>query len=188
MRTVGREHDGSYGSGRFCSDYCRRSYCGKLVKHHVCNFKNKGKKAPFGTWKCNHCDFIGETKAQLISHKKEKHPEFTGKDHKGWRGWNNGLTAETNESIKRGRETYKRHLKEGKFKPPQLGKPILEETKKKISESMKKAHAEGRAHNIGNCRWNNEPSYSEKFFMEVIANEFEDKNYTREYPFFGFFT
>lgn len=34
----------------------------------------------------------------------------------------------------------------------------------KISESMKKAHAEGRAWNIGKSRWNNEPSYPEKFF------------------------
>ena len=33
---------------------------------------------------------------------------------------------------------------------------------------MKRAHAEGRAHNIGTCRWNNEPSYPEQFFMKVI--------------------
>lgn len=51
----------------------------------------------------------------------------------------------------------------------------------KISESMKKAHAEGRAWNIGKSRWNNEPSYPEKFFMQVIENEFDNKNYTREY-------
>lgn len=53
---------------------------------------------------------------------------------------------------------------------------------KKISESMKKAHLEGRAWNIGKSRWNNEPSYPERFFMEVIENEFEDKNYKNEYP------
>ena len=52
----------------------------------------------------------------------------------------------------------------------------------KISNSMKKAHAEGRAWNIGKSRWNNEPSWPEKFFMEVIENEFVDKNYTREHP------
>jgi very-short-patch-repair endonuclease len=48
---------------------------------------------------------------------------------------------------------------------------------------MKIAHSEGRPWNIGQSRWNNEPSYPEKFFMSVIENEFEDKNYTREYPF-----
>jgi len=56
------------------------------------------------------------------------------------------------------------------------------EVNKKISESMKKAHSEGRAWNIGKSRWNNEPSYPEQFFMKVIENEFIDKNYINEYP------
>lgn len=51
---------------------------------------------------------------------------------------------------------------------------------------MKTAHAEGRAHNIGNSRWNHEPSWPEKWFMRVVENEFKDKNYVREYPFHGF--
>ena len=62
------------------------------------------------------------------------------------------------------------------------GKHLSEESKKKISDSMKIAHKEGRAWNIGMSRWNNEPSYPEKFFSEVINNEFEDKNFKREYP------
>ena len=48
---------------------------------------------------------------------------------------------------------------------------------------MKKAHNEGRAHNIGECRWNNKPSYPEKWFMDVIKNEFTNKEYIREFPF-----
>ena len=52
----------------------------------------------------------------------------------------------------------------------------------KISESMKTAHKEGRAWNIGKSRWNNEPSWPEQFFIQVINNEFNDKNYTREHP------
>jgi very-short-patch-repair endonuclease len=59
---------------------------------------------------------------------------------------------------------------------------VSEETKKKISESMKKAHKEGRAWNIGKSRWNNEPSYPEKFWMRVIKNEFDDKSFKREFP------
>jgi very-short-patch-repair endonuclease len=58
-----------------------------------------------------------------------------------------------------------------------------DETKKILSEKLKKAHTEGRAWNIGMSRWNNEPSYPEKFFMQVIKNEFKDKNYESEYPF-----
>lgn len=62
------------------------------------------------------------------------------------------------------------------------GRKHTAESKHKTSESMKKAHKEGRAWNIGISRWNNEPSYPEKFFMKVIENEFEDKNYQKEYP------
>lgn len=60
-------------------------------------------------------------------------------------------------------------------------KPSLEK-KKKTSESMKKAHAEGRAWNIGMSRWNNKNSYPEDFFTKVIENEFQDKNYINEFP------
>lgn len=63
------------------------------------------------------------------------------------------------------------------------------EVRAKISASMKKAHAEGRAHNIGNCRWNNESSYPEKWFMKVLKNEFgleKDRDYKMEFPFHRF--
>lgn len=68
-----------------------------------------------------------------------------------------------------------------KFIPSQLGKPRTPTQKENISKAMKVAHKEGRAWNIGKSRWNNKPSYPETFFMKVIANEFEDKNYVREY-------
>ena len=58
-----------------------------------------------------------------------------------------------------------------------------EATKAKTSESMKKAHEEGRAWNIGMSRWNNQPSWPEQWFMKVIENEGLDPNYTREMPF-----
>ena len=64
--------------------------------------------------------------------------------------------------------------------------PLSEEHRHKVSEGMKKAHKEGRAHNIGVCRWNNEPSYPERFFMRVIENNISDKEYKREYPFVRF--
>jgi very-short-patch-repair endonuclease len=64
-----------------------------------------------------------------------------------------------------------------------VSKPCKDDVKLKISESMKTAHAEGRAWNIGMSRWNNEPSYPETWFMKVISNEFSDKNYIREFPF-----
>lgn len=61
------------------------------------------------------------------------------------------------------------------------GKKHSEESKIKTSKSMKSAHEQGRAWNIGKSRWNNKPSYPEKFFMKAIKNNFLDKNYVREY-------
>ena len=61
-----------------------------------------------------------------------------------------------------------------------------EDTRKKISDGMKKAHADGRAHNIGECRWNNKPSYPEEWMIKVLKNEFNlelDSDYKREFPF-----
>lgn len=62
------------------------------------------------------------------------------------------------------------------------GRKHTEESKQKISEAMKQRHADGVAWNIGQSRWNNEPSWPEKFFTMVIENEFTDKNYITEYP------
>ena len=106
--------------------------------------------------------------------------------HKSKRCWNKGLTKDTDPRIAKGVETLKRHISDGTVINHWYGKHLPAETRKKISESMKKAHAEGRAHNIGECRWNNEPSWPEKWFMRVIENEFTDKNYVRERPFHRF--
>lgn len=62
------------------------------------------------------------------------------------------------------------------------GRTHSERTKAVLSESMKKAHKEGRAWNIGMSRWNNEQSYPEKFFSKVIENELDNKEYVCEYP------
>ena len=37
----GKEHDGTYGSGRFCSPKCRSTNNILKVKKHVCNFHKK---------------------------------------------------------------------------------------------------------------------------------------------------
>lgn len=95
--------------------------------------------------------------------------------------WNKGLTKETDERIKKQGQKYSKNHKLGLHK-----NPIIKDKEtwiKNISKGMKKAHEEGRAWNIGKSRWNNEPSYPEKWFMEVIENEFLDKNYNYEYTF-----
>lgn len=103
-----------------------------------------------------------------------------------FKSWNKGLTKETDERVaKYCNKTHERYVN-GELTVWCKGKHLSDDQKKKISDSMKIAHKEGRAHNIGESRWNNEPSYPESWFMKVIENEFDDKNYKREHPFHGF--
>lgn len=139
-------------------------------------FGHPKKRSPFGTWKCYKCDVVFETRRKLQEHNHKCHPVQNGHP------WNKGLTKE-DPRVAKGIATLKKHFYDGSIKPSMLGRHLSNKHKKKISDSMKKAHSEGRAHNIGECRWNNEPSYPEKFFMKVIDNEFINKNYVREKPF-----
>lgn len=73
----GKEHDGSYGSGRFCCETCARSfsYNGKStdkVKQHLNKIHLK-KRSPYGTWKCEKCNLIFETRKDLQDHNRDIH-------------------------------------------------------------------------------------------------------------------
>ena len=129
-------------------------------------------------WVCDQCGEQFETRKLMYDHKHKHHP------HSGV--WNKGKTAETDPRISKWKKKKKSGYESGRLKPSWRGKHLPEEMKKRISASMKKAHTEGRAHNIGESRWNNEPSWPEKWFMQVIENEFTDKNYVRERPFHRF--
>ena len=93
--------------------------------------------------------------------------------------WNKGLTGETDERVR----AYGLTLSKSFALNPIVRGPLSQETKDRVSKSMKLAHAEGRAWNIGKSRWNNEHSWPERFFREVIHNEFADKNFVQEFPF-----
>lgn len=94
-------------------------------------------------------------------------------------------TMNTKEKGKRLSERYKR----GELIPVWKGKHLSEETKKKISESMKRSQKEGKAYNIGQSRWNNEHSRSEKWLINVLKNEFnqfENIDYKTEMSFYRY--
>ena len=135
-----------------------------------------------GKYKCPYCG-KEYSRNGISTHIWRNHKEgISHSPNKGKETWNKGLTKESNNSIKKGAETFKRNFKNGKFNIHNKGKKLSKEHRKAVSEGMKKAHKEGRAHNIGTCRWNNKMSYPEEFFTKVIENEFIDKNYTNEYP------
>ena len=94
-------------------------------------------------------------------------------------------TMNTKEKGKRLSERYKR----GELIPVWKGKHLSEETKKKISESMKRSQKEGKAYNIGQSRWNNEHSRPEKWLINVLKNEFnqfENIDYKTEMSFYRY--
>jgi len=114
----------------------------------------------------------------------EKIHEQTRKMHVSNRGrssWNAGLTAKTDARIAKSADLVRKKYESGEITPSFAGKKHTEESKKKISERQSLAHKEGRAWNIGQSRWNNKPSYPEQYFMQVIENEFDDKQYVREF-------
>lgn len=131
----GNEHDGSYGSGRFCSKKCRMEFIGRKsyetrVKQgtFVSPFKTFGRKRakPSG-WKCSTCDGIFRTRRELVSHYRVEH--YNGKP---CISWNKGRTKETDERIAKQGRTYSENQKTGKTKNVWLGRHHIEESKRKI--------------------------------------------------------
>lgn len=179
----GKEHDGSFGSGRFCSDTCRRAFCGSSSKSGKRKIGYTRKDTKKGGWTCI-CSLNFRTRAELRNHRQICDI------------WCNKPKQHINQYIKAellglpkpevSEETRKKlSLASSGNRNPSTRTEVRE----KISASMKKAHSEGRAHNIGECRWNNEPSYPEQWFMKVLKNEFgleKDKDYIMELPFHRF--
>jgi very-short-patch-repair endonuclease len=121
-------------------------------------------------WKCPACEKVLRIRKELYKHIKEVHIELKGTNNQYTRAKALGLPKPVISDETR-RKLSEHHPKS-----------YSEETKRKVSEGMKKAHAEGRAWNIGKSRWNNKPSYPEQWMMKVIENEFQDKEYVREFP------
>lgn len=68
---------------------------------------------------------------------------------------------------------------------PYKGHKITNETKEKISKSLKEAYIENRHRGWANTKQNqNGMSYPEKWFLSIIQNEFDDKNFEYNLPFY----
>ena len=129
----GKEHDGSYGSGRYCCKKCMNHGASLNAsqnaikngnKHCPENFKTP--HAEYGRWKCKCCNLIFETRFQLFAHNHEVHPVPKGQI------WNKGLTKETDKRIKDYAIRYSDGVKSGRIKPSFLGRHLTKEHKDKI--------------------------------------------------------
>ena len=130
---------------------------------------------------CTICNKECKSLKSLRSHEWKMHTD-AGRSHIPMQGRHH-----TDATKNKCREANIGRASSTKGKPGAFrGRTHTESTKQKLSAYMKAAHAEGRAHNIGKSRWANQPSWPEKWFMQVVANEFHDVDYRREYPFHRF--
>ena len=112
------EHDGSYGSGKFCCKKCRMHVIGKRsyetkVKNgtftsYFSSEDSKIKKHAKGDWKCSSCGKIFRTRRLMQEHYRDEH--YNGKCN---HSWNKGLTSETDDRIQKQSKQISQTLKEG---------------------------------------------------------------------------
>ena len=132
---------------------------------------------------CQFCKKCCKNKMSLSQHIRfcKDNPEHIDSPFREYNikhtAWNKGLTEETDKRLKRKGETLRKKFKNGEIIPFWKNKQHSDETKQKISESMKRAQKEGRAYNIGQSRWNNEHSRPEKWLINVLKNEFNQTKY-----------
>lgn len=90
---------------------------------HKCNLPIPP-AAPYGTWICRKCNLVFRTRAERQKHKKEVHPND--------KAWNQGLTTETSEDVKRNIEKLREGYKSGRLKY----KPLSKEAREKLSKAV----------------------------------------------------
>ena len=173
--------ENEFNSKRFCSVSCRKSYAGK--KAGIARRKNKyprvKSRKPYGTWSCNKCTFIANTRHELEEHKRKK--------HNAHKGWNKGLTKESNSSIKKRCDVYMENIKNGITIPGFKGKHHSNSTKIKMSNSAKKSLINGLHNTWAMSRNSNgyKTSGPELEFIQFL-NSIGNTQYIREYPFYGY--
>lgn len=117
-------------------------------------------------WCCVHCSQRFRTRALLREHRIAVHKLVSKRG-----GWSKGLTKETDLRLKKTGETYKQHLKEGRFNAPQLGRPHSEQEKKNLSCKLKSYYAEHPELVPYKLHHSSKESYPEKYFASLFENE-----------------
>ena len=176
----GNEHDGSYGSGRFCSYLCKMHYISaqSAKSRKTTKFPRINGRLPYGTWKCNKCNLIFETKQQLKEHNHQKHPIPKGSS------WNKGLTKETDERVKLSGKTYSDRVKTGQIIPVWKGKHLSKQHRLNTSLGMKKSISNGIA--LG---WKSQKkqSYPEIYWTNVLKSHNVNFEYQKLVPKYRYF-
>ena len=134
-------------------------------------------------YKCEYCNEIFTSSKKIYKHKHLIHNIKNGQQPK----YNLKCTycEYSKYTTKSGMTVHEKYCKLNPNRIECIGHPVSDETKKKLSNSMHKAAIEGR-----NKGWTTttcgpkKKSYPEEFFTKIIENEFNDKNYLYNIPFY----
>lgn len=141
---------------------------------------NSRSRKPYGTWRCNICDLIFETRAEKQKHNRKYHPIEKNSS------WNKGLTKEKDRRVMNQSLALKKRYKNGEIINSNKGKKKSDEIKMKISESMKKYYSENPDKIPYLLHHSSKESYPEKYFNDLFIKE-GIVGYKREFFVLGYF-
>lgn len=175
----------------FKCEYCNKIYTHKYAfNRHLKTHSEYNYQKPGYIWKCSICNKEFKSRRILNKHKKEHYQnENINSKYAGYHPIINAICKFCNRVCKTN-SALTLHEKYCKLNPNHeicIGHKLSAETKLKVSNSMKKAIAEGRAKGWASTKQNkNGMSYPELWFENVINNEFIDKNYEYNMQFFKY--
>jgi very-short-patch-repair endonuclease len=164
-----------------------------LISHH---------KTEHGHTVCKHCGRSFARSNSCLQHEracenkriksKNKHDTMRWNVENGNRklisghAWNKGLTADTDDRVKKSRETLKRGYETGRLIPVARNRKMPEETKQKLSAKMKQFCAEhpDRIPYVLNHHSHGD-SYPERYFKHLL--NLYNIQYVQNYHVCGFF-
>lgn len=168
----GKFHDGSYGSGRFCSYNCRQKYaslmgqkkasdaaklkCSKPCECPYCKelFKSKQEFSKHNClekpkkeyiWTCSICNEQFSTRRKMQEHRKSVHAyqhNFSASTHNKVH-WYCSYCNKENYSPLYAKTLHEKYCKSNPNAIKYIGHSVSEETKKKVSETCKKNKLSG---------------------------------------------
>ena len=204
-KNCGKEHDGSFGKGIFCSRHCSSQYSGKktqkhngskgLRKSYICEYcgetilgsrelrqhlnicpKRKHIHIAYNNWKCNICGEIFVTRRNLQKHRKLHLDPNSSQNH-----YCEGMCQYCGRifTTKESKTTHEKYCINNPNRIVCKGHPHTEESKKKLSVSAKK-------NNLGGWHTGKKVIYNDVLlgssYEEILVKELDKNNIKWEKP------
>lgn len=151
----GKEHDGSYGSGRFCCVKCARGFSTKAKRKEIslkASRALKGKPSPL--------------RGRVFLNSPQRNPNY----------WTPEIRAKISQGV---RMYYDSHPDAKQKAAEQMRKFALSEDHKKLVSRVQRDLVKAGKHTGWSSRIGLEPSYAERFWTDVLKQNNID--FIREY-------